>query len=362
MSRKNKFNRSLRGSMYLFVPGLVSAALLIMALALFMTADSNGVPNLAKSQLVGRISLGLLFATPVIFVLTPLIFGRRLSPSKRHADVAQYAASKGLSNHFKYPIITPIFYAAQSGNSASPISSVTGQGWQYYELDVAVAEDDKYLGHFVKYHSYYSVLEVPLPRNLPNLFFDSLKNRALSMAYLADDNQRLAFEGNFDTFFAAYSPAGYEIDTLSFISPEVMQALITADAYDIEIYGNRLYLYSDLIPVSKIDEMATLGLNIYDKLMNNIVTYSDGRLPKNQSRVNVAFAGKELKAYKRLLIMAAVVIGAVVMIPLSVSFTYFTRADSGFSDIVMGLILLLVPGGAGLFGLWKIYRLTSPKS
>lgn len=90
------------------------------------------------------------------------------------------------------------------------------------------------------------VIDILLPTALPNILLDSKKNNFFGMhiTNMANSGQKLSLEGNFDSYFTLYTPDNYERDTLYFLTPELMQLLISeGQDYDLEIIDNKLKLY-----------------------------------------------------------------------------------------------------------------------
>lgn len=168
-------------------------------------------------------------------------------------------------------------------------------GWAYAELTIPRYTSTKF-GDYKSSEIYYSMMAVDLPRALPNMFFDSKKARGRQFKYQFDKNQQHSMEGNFDHYFATYFPSSYSIDGLSIITPEVMEVLIQGADYDIEIVGSKLYLYGALLsPDELLPDMYEKSTNIKQKLLNNILTYRDDRLPAQVGRERVAEEGMYLK-------------------------------------------------------------------
>jgi hypothetical protein len=143
---------------------------------------------------------------------------------------------------------------------------------------------------------YYGVMTTTLPRSLPHIFFDSKKARRRQFRLHFSATQQHSLEGDFDKFFATYFPDGYTIDSMSFIAPDVMWAMRDARDYDIEIYGNRLFLYGPLYnPDAQLADMSTKILAIKKQLITNVVNYRDERLAFAEGRKRVAFEGAKLK-------------------------------------------------------------------
>lgn len=171
---------------------------------------------------------------------------------------------------------------------------ITGTDWRYVEYSYNIYAKTKY-GEYVAKTIFYSVLELDLPRRLPNMLFDSQKARGKQFKMVIDASQVQHLEGNFDKYFSAYFPTHYNIDSLSLISPEVMEALINSSDYDIEISGDKVYLFGSLHSPEATKRMIDLGLNIRNKLLNNAITYKDERLPSNIGRNGVSSYGIQLR-------------------------------------------------------------------
>lgn len=137
-------------------------------------------------------------------------------------------------------------------------------------------------GDYVSGRCYFTVIELPLPRKVPHVVFDSIHTQGKQMSIKFDDDQKMRLEGNFDNYFDTYYPANYQVDVLSIISPEVMEALIAANAYDIEIYRDRLFVYSTMVNAQEATEMIKKAQTIRTKLLNNIITYADNRLASSR--------------------------------------------------------------------------------
>lgn len=167
--------------------------------------------------------------------------------------------------------------------------------WEYAELTIPTYSYTKN-GDYKSQEIYYGIMAVELPRALPNIFFDSKKARGKQFKSQFASRQQHSLEGDFDNYFVTYFPPTYTIDGLSVITPEVMEALEEAQEYDVEILGNRLYLYGPLLPpAEQLSDMYEKAANIKQKLLNNILTYRDQRLPSSIGRQRVALEGMRLQ-------------------------------------------------------------------
>lgn len=174
---------------------------------------------------------------------------------------------------------------------------VHGADWTYADFTYDVYQRTKY-GEEKSATVFYGVMAAELPRMLPNVFFDSKKARKRQFRFHFAGNQQHSLEGDFDNYFATYFPGDYHIDSLSFITPDVMWELKNAVDYDIEIFGNKLFLYGALTePDEQIADMQAKITAIKARLMQNITTYRDERIPFASGRERVAADGLKLKRF-----------------------------------------------------------------
>ena len=233
---------------------------------------------------------------------------------KRASELLAFAAA----NEAEY---TP--YAGRSGRDFALMSladlgsqrdrnsrnQVSTKDWTYCDYSYAVYRKTKN-GEYKAATVHYGVMTMKLPRSLPNVFFDSLSSRRRQFRFHFTRNQRHSLEGDFDRYFATYFPEEYTIDSLSFITPDVMLALRAAADYDIEIVGDRLFMYGPLDdPQSQIPDMVPKLAAIKQQLLDNILTYRDERLPFAEGRQRVHMLGANLKRsqlFKRLTLAGTV--------------------------------------------------------
>jgi hypothetical protein len=171
--------------------------------------------------------------------------------------------------------------------------------WAYCDYSYDVYRETKY-GEYKESEMLYALMGTTLPRKLPNVVFDSLKSRRRQFKPVYDKSQKHSLEGNFDSHFVTYFPEGYTIDSLSFITPDVMIALQEADAYDVEIIDDNLFIFGPMKDASvQLPEMSAKLLSIKKELLDNILTYRDERLPYAMGRQEVSLAGARLKSAKK---------------------------------------------------------------
>lgn len=212
------------------------------------------------------------------------------------------------------------------------------------------------MGDYLSKQLFYTVMEVRLPRPVPHLIFDNIhaKGRQFRFRYL--QTQQLSFEGNFDRQFTTYAPEHYEIDTLSFITPDVMQAMLAAKDYDIELRGDRLFLYGPLLDSAEIPVVLELGQRIAQELSHNLSTYRDSYIAGPQRRTTtLPFARQLLQSPVRAVFILAISVVAFLdmtifyhQLPLSLM-----RSSSRFWNEPLLFVYM------GIFGsLLRIYQIT----
>jgi hypothetical protein len=168
--------------------------------------------------------------------------------------------------------------------------------WNYIDISYCVYRPTRY-GEYKAAYVYCSALAAKLPRILPNIFFDSNSQKG-ARKYKANfvKDQRHSLEGNFDKYFDTYFAEGYTIDSMSFITPDVMVALENASEYDIEIIGDNLLMYGPVyIDANKITEGANKLQAILKTLQVTASAYEDTRLPGEAGRQTVSAEGLQLK-------------------------------------------------------------------
>lgn len=227
----------------------------------------------------------------------------RMSFAKKHKY--EYLPRAGHIDHLKRIALTRI----DGSRDEAFYNHITTGNWQYCDFSFNYYKKTKY-GEYHAGTVYYGVMFAKLTRALPNVFFDSKQARGRQFRFVFARKQKHSLEGDFDKYFTTYFPEQYTIDSMSFISPDVMQELKNASEYDIEIVGDLVCLYGP-VPTNEQDilTMAVKMQKIKNQLMDNITTYRDERLPFSVGRKQVAVQGMTLgrsKFFARLSIAALI--------------------------------------------------------
>lgn len=171
---------------------------------------------------------------------------------------------------------------------------VIGPAWTYFDFSYSTVRETKD-GEFKSGDVYYGVMKAKLPRVLPNVFFDSKTARKRQFRFVFSKRQIYHFEGDFNKYFVTYIPANYSIDSLSFVTPDVMQALIDASQYDAEIVSDELFLYGPIYDhAQQIKDMSAKILAIRDSLKVTTSAYHDDHLTADAGWHDISAQGSRL--------------------------------------------------------------------
>lgn len=158
-------------------------------------------------------------------------------------------------------------------------------------------------------------LSARLPRPLPHLMIDSLRNGRLRT--ILPGAQRLSFEGDVDRHFAVYVPAGYERDALQLLTPDVLVCLIDhGRQWDIEVVDDRLVVASrasrrrsDRTEVPALLRFAEL---IGAELGHQASTYTDPRARNPRTQVDAP--GRRLRRRSGAWVAALIAVAVAAML------------------------------------------------
>ncbi|HMT18894.1 MAG TPA: hypothetical protein PKD20_02280 [Candidatus Saccharibacteria bacterium] len=315
MIRLQKWHHAMGIMRLLAIGGLLSLpiGLYSRGIASNIRAGDNGFADWLEIS----VSLTVMLLAPTYIGIKQLIYA--LQSRGRTKTLTQTAQKLKMSTG-TFDVSATILLFSAEGQRVQRANSYIGKDWGF--TDYIITKYQKIGGIYDKSESMsFSITFFKLPRILPNIFFDSKQSGGKEFKYLFSENQRHSLEGDFDTYFDTYFHDGYKIDSLSFITPEVLEIIKSARNFDIEIYGDTLYLYSELQAMPRqIMEMKKLGSYIREKLLHNIMTYRDDRIDYKLGRKTISIRGLELRwSLKRtrlliacgvLLIVSSIAVGA----------------------------------------------------
>ncbi|MBP7807051.1 hypothetical protein KA047_01000 [Candidatus Saccharibacteria bacterium] len=271
---------------------------------LFVSLTCSLIANVAFSILAPENTSVLVYYTFWPFFVTLLlgwiayVLGTRRAFNQRDRDYAELTKQQYVvfpEQQAKTELSGIALCRLRNGRRPVFMRSLQNDNWHYSDYRISIYKDMQYQ-HVHYADVFYSVMSTDLGRVLPNVFFDSLVARGRQFRLQFANTQRHSLEGDFDKHFATYFPESYTIDSMSFISPEVMWALRDASDYDIEIINDRLYLYGPLWSLpEQLAEMEKHILEIKAQIIKNVKTYRDERLPFELGKQMVATQAISLK-------------------------------------------------------------------
>ncbi len=106
-------------------------------------------------------------------------------------------------------------------------------------------ENESIFGGDASKKRYSTVLKVQLSNFYPHILLDSLYNKG-GAVMVNKKSEEIQLEGDFHENYLLYVEPEYRIDALSLITPDIMQTMMSASKfYDVEIFGNSLYIYDE---------------------------------------------------------------------------------------------------------------------
>ena len=226
-----------------------------------------------------------------------------------------------------------------------------GPGWVLYDAVfefMTKTKNSQFLGR----EMYYTVFEAELQRTVPHLIFDSRSGKRRQFKNIYLQSQRISLEGNFDRYFDMYSPEHYQIDTLSFITPEVMQAMLSLKQYDIELINGKVLCYAPLLDPADFDEFVRVCAVLAAEINDNIGSYRDGRLQGDDRKTTVTpYARALLESPRRH--MPTFILATIAAIAFVGAAIYFRNYQIALNEYA--LLTYIVSGTSG----YKIWRIMS---
>ena len=269
--------------------GLVrsSLALLIISIAFFALSLTPG-NSLSVSSASGILPL-LIAATALVLSLgwfsgnaAKVVYVRRLLKGRRYLadDPARSTYIDKAAVNEELDKVDDVRMIAE------------GPGWRLYDAVFDVMRHGRH-GRYKAAEVYYTVLEADLKKQVPHMLFDSVSAKKKQFKNIYSRAQKLSPGPAFETAFDTYVPKYYQIDALSVITPEVMEAMLAVRDYDIELLDNRLLCYAPLLPAKELENFRLRCLGLQRHLDDNLRAYRDDRVRPGR-RGEVSGFGRQL--------------------------------------------------------------------
>lgn len=207
---------------------------------------------IASVFVVGRLGLGATGNFQAVILVASLcvaamgwfisrVYGRILLAAR-----AAFAAQNGGSISTSLDLSREpgvIFSARRKAELAGNVicGTINGLPFQQYKCSYRYIGEDGSTGRRTT-----AVLAVGLPHSHPQMIINSLTDTGgeASLPVRFAKDQHIQLEGDFNRYFAVYTPNGHELSAVGILAPDVMQVLLDhARKFDIELVGNRLYFY-----------------------------------------------------------------------------------------------------------------------
>ena len=143
--------------------------------------------------------------------------------------------------------------------------------WQIYDATFVSYSNPQHKNQ-PKYQSRlrYSVCELQLRRAVPQLVFDSKNSGRHQFKTVYLDSQKLELDSNLDKVFDSYCHQQLQIEALSFITPEVIEALIATGGYDVEFVEDRLLCYRPSLADKYLPDLKQKALALHASVNDNL--------------------------------------------------------------------------------------------
>lgn len=285
-----------------------------VALAIFFIASILSVNPTKREYPIGLVTFYTLICIGVLYFLREilqsiyitLILKSRKYTFDKHNKSISYIYISAVNDELNYVDNTQLIKSEAN--------------FKIFDIRFDFFRKTKY-GEYKSKELYYTAVEYKLHRKLPHLVFDSKKARGRQFKSVFLKSQRLSLEGDFNKYFDIYSPLFYHIDVLSFITPEVMQAMINLKDYDIEIKEDSLICFSPILENKEIETFRKKVENLYYHLNNNLDTYRDQRLDYASGKKNVSDFGRSLLITPKKYVYGSILFGSICTLILVFTFT-----------------------------------------
>lgn len=309
-----------------------SAYILTLGLMASVYSATGSNTNSSSILLILAISVLAIFANLLIDALRNTSIKKIIK--NRTEQLKQNFSKLTITTDIQDLTHTSIFQELASATSSVKVINVNScDNWCAVDFSCLIEYGD-YRNPRTDHNLYYSVIVIDTGYELPTFIFDSKESLGRQMKFSFDINQKVALEGNFDKYFDVYHSAGYHIDLLNIITPDIMEKLIEAHDFDIEFYGTKIYLYSKIASHSKLLHMINSAQSIAVSIKRNASAYSDVRAV---SKKRVHPLGKSLQKNFTLTTYANISVGLAIILIGSI----FNRGVNLIFYVSIGIVAIL---------------------
>lgn len=161
----------------------------------------------------------------------------------------------------------------------------TGTANAVYQLEAKCDMRDRAdMYTYAGYRLFYTAVLHPISRELPHVFFKSIGSRSKLANFDQYAAQSIKLEAGFYDRMTMYAPMQYNVDVMSYITPEVMQVLLKLKSYDIEIRDAQLIVYTPLLTRQQLAQVEAAVTELAAALNDNIDNYHDSYASTGSTR------------------------------------------------------------------------------
>ena len=310
----------------------------IASIAFAITVPVFLLGNISKSWLYGLIFIVVIITALIIlfFAIKLILFTiyvKKLIRKRSYLHPANMDAGNKITQSAVALELNEEFHQTQ----------LIGQGsfWQLYDATFNIYWRSRYSRYKAK-EAYYTVFEAKLNYMTPHAIFDSIIGKKKQFKSLYLKSQKIQLGAGFDEHFETYVPEYYAMDTLTFMTPEVMEKATKIKDCDIELLQGSLLCYAPLLPVEQLAPFVQKCLTLHEALNDNLSSYRDSWLGKGQG---VTEFGKQLLKNPIKLLWTALIFGCFSILGIVgaiLSGDWFNLLDPRFGILVVIAILLFI--------------------
>ena len=146
-----------------------------------------------------------------------------------------------------------------------------GDYWQLYDVTISGYTTKSYLkGAKNNVVVRYSVCEMKLRQAVVQLVFDSKIAKGRQFKAVYSQKQKISLNHQLERIFDSYCRQDLKLEALSFITPEVIEALIDTSDYDVEFVGDRLFCYRPMVADKQLKRLQQKALALHSSVNDNL--------------------------------------------------------------------------------------------
>ena len=265
------------------------------------------ISDLEPASLFFLVGVSQIMVFVILFVLVKSLFF--ITYVKELTRKRSYLSVSRLKSHSKISQ-SVVFYELARAEFQSIKVIKEGSFWQLYDAVFDVygqgrAKKEK------RRRAYYTVFEAKFQRMTPHVVFDSVTAKKKQFRHLYLSSQKAALGAGFDKHFETYVPQHYNLDALSFITPEVMVKMLEIKDCDIEFLQGNMLCYAPFLNEEQLEAFLTGCLALHKTTNHNLSSYRDSWSKKGEE---VTTFGKQLLKNPRRVLWTALFFVAVLIL------------------------------------------------